>query len=61
MPDSTSEAAWAAGFQAGTERRALLSNPFPAGTAEFRTWQAGWRAAERQGRPGDEPPPTTTP
>jgi ribosome modulation factor len=57
----TPEAAWAEGFQAGTERRALLSNPYPAGTAEFRTWQAGWRAAEGQARPGDQPPSTRTP
>jgi hypothetical protein len=53
--------AWAAGYEAGQRRQALLSNPYPAGTAEFRTWQAGWRAAEGTARPGDQPPPSSGP
>ena len=61
MADDSSEAAWEAGFQAGRERAALLSNPYPAGTPQFETWQAGWRAAEGQARPGDQPPSDTTP
>ncbi len=61
MADTTPKDAWTAGYEAGRERRALLSNPYPAGTDEFRTWQAGWREAEGTGRPGDGPPSATTP
>ncbi len=61
MAEVSSEAAWEAGFQAGRERQALLSNSYPAGTPQFETWQAGWRAAEGQSRPGDQPPDGTTP
>jgi ribosome modulation factor len=61
MPEDTVEAAWAAGHKAGQERQALLSNPYPAGTGPFQAWQAGWREAEGQGRPGDQAPPTSTP
>ena len=61
MPEDNQEAAWHAGHEAGRERRALLSNPYPAGTAAFQAWQAGWREAEGQGRPGDQAPPTETP
>ena len=47
--------AWQRGFEAGQRRQALLSNPYPAGTEAFRTWQAGWREAEGLGRTGDGP------
>ncbi len=57
MAEDGQDDAWKAGFAAGQRRQALLSNPYPAGTAEFRTWQAGWRAAEGTPRPGDQPPP----
>ena len=61
MDDPTPSDAWTAGFEAGRERRALASNPYPAGTDAFRTWQAGWREAEGTGRPGDEAPADRTP
>ena len=61
MAEPQPENAWQAGFEAGRERRPLLSNPYPAGTDAFRTWQAGWREAEGTGRPGDGPPSGTTP
>ncbi len=61
MAEDTSEAAWRAGYEAGVKRQALLSNPYPAGTEQFRTWQAGWREAEGTGRPGDQPPAVETP
>lgn len=61
MADTAPDDPWQAGFQAGRERRALISNPYPAGTPEFRTWQAGWREAEGTGRPGDRPAATETP
>ncbi len=61
MPEDTIEAAWEAGQAAGRNRQALMSNPYPAGTDEFRTWQAGWREAEGTGRPGDGPPSDRTP
>ena len=60
MHDTPSDP-WQAGHQAGQERRPLLSNPYPAGTAEHRTWQAGWRAAEGTPRPGDQSPSPATP
>ena len=53
--------AWQRGFEAGQRRQALLSNPYPAGTEAFRTWESGWRAAEGTPRPGDQPPTTETP
>jgi hypothetical protein len=61
MAETVSNAAWQAGFEAGRQRRPLLSNPYPAGTPEFETWQAGWRKAEGVGRRGDEAPPTGAP
>ena len=61
MPEDTIEAAWQAGHAAGGERRALLSNPYPAGTSQARAWEAGWREAEGTGRPGDDAPPARTP
>ena len=57
----TSDAAWQAGYQAGRERRPLLSNPYPVGTSQSRTWEAGWREGEGVGTPGDRPPATGTP
>lgn len=57
--DDEGNGAWAEGFEAGRRRQALLSNPYPAGTTEFRTWQAGWRAAEGTPWPGDAPPAGT--
>ncbi len=61
MTEDTAQAAWEAGFDAGGRRQALLSNPYPAGTPQFEAWQAGWREAEGQGRPGDRRPSTETP
>ncbi|WP_051521569.1 hypothetical protein [Rubellimicrobium mesophilum] len=61
MPEDTVEAAWKAGHQAGRERRALLGNPYPAGTPQARACEAGWREAEGTGRPGDGAPPAETP
>ncbi len=61
MAESTTTEAWQAGFKAGRKRQALMSNPYPAGTEQFRTWQAGWREGEGQGRNGDQPPSTETP
>ncbi|HVG49540.1 MAG TPA: hypothetical protein VM899_15565 [Rubellimicrobium sp.] len=61
MPEDNVEAAWQSGHEAGRTRPALLSNPYPAGTAAFQAWQAGWREAEGQGRPGDQTPPSETP
>ena len=61
MPEDTPEAAWKSGHEAGRRREALQSNPYPAGTAPFQAWQAGWREAEGQGRAGDAAPPEKTP
>jgi ribosome modulation factor len=61
MPEDNVEAAWQSGHEAGRARQALLSNPYPTGTAAFKAWQAGWREAEGQGRPGDQAPPSETP
>jgi hypothetical protein len=61
MPEDTVEAAWAAGHEAGRRRQPLLGNPYPAGTAPFQAWQAGWREAEGTGRPGDQAPPEQAP
>lgn len=61
MTEGSSDEAWQAGFRAGRERRPLLSNPYPVGSPQSRTWEAGWREAEGTPRPGDQPPPTGTP
>ncbi|MBP1805627.1 ribosome modulation factor [Rubellimicrobium aerolatum] len=60
MAEDSSESAGRAGYEAGLRRQALLSNPYPAGTEAFRTWQAGWREAEGTPRPGDAPPAVET-
>ncbi len=56
MTESTTREAWQTGYEAGRNRQALMSNPYPAGTEQFRTWQAGWREGEGVGRKGDHAP-----
>lgn len=56
MDDDTTTQAWQQGHEAGRKRQALQSNPCPAGTEQFRVWQAGWREGEGLGRTGDGPP-----